>query len=193
MALIDKIKQDLNAFGYDAKNRQSTDWLMRKVKSVSSGATSGTILRDRNRKVAQPSIGRMFFFSYDPKTKDKLPFYDRFPLVLPIEEYDDGFLGLNLHYLSFRDRAALLSMLYSYTNNNKWDNTTKIRASYDLIARASKLAIARPCIKRYLFSHVRSKFIEIAADEWEIAIFLPVERFVGASSSKVHKISRGSI
>ena len=192
MALIDKIKQDLSKSGYDSKNRQSMDWLMRKVKNVSSGATSSSILKDRNRKVSEPTIGRMFFFSYDPKTKDKLPFYDRFPLVLPIEQYDDGFLGLNLHYLSFKDRAGLLGALYSFRNNDKWNHTTKIQASYDLISRTSRLAIARPCIKRYLFSHVRSRFIEITADEWEIAIFLPVERFVGASSSKVHKISRGS-
>lgn len=191
MALIDRIKEELGKSGYDAKNRQSVDWLLNKIKRVGSGATSGDILRDNNRRVGEPAAGRMFFFSYDPKTKDKLPYYDRFPLVLPIEQYDDGFLGLNLHYLSFKDRAILLNRLSSYKNNDRWDHTTKIRASYDLVSSASKLDMAKPCIKRYLYSHVRSKFIEITADEWDIAIFLPVDRFVGASRSKVHKESRG--
>jgi hypothetical protein len=36
----------------------------------------------------------------------------------------------------------------------------------------------RPCIKRYLFAHVRSPFIEVTADEWDKAAQLTVENFV---------------
>ena len=33
----------------------------------------------------------MYTFFYDPKTKDKLPYYDRFPVVIINEIYPDGF------------------------------------------------------------------------------------------------------
>ena len=48
----------------------------------------------------------MFF--YDPKFKKTLPYYDTFPLVLPLETYNDGFLGINMHYLPIPLRVNLL-------------------------------------------------------------------------------------
>lgn len=193
MALIDRIKEELTKMGYDAKNRAAIDWLIAKMRNLGSDATKAKVLRDPNRSVEQNSLGRLYFFAYNPKTKDKLPYYDMFPLVFPIEEYDNGFLGLNLHYLSFRDRATLLNQLSSYKNNNRWDHTTKLKMSYQTLQAASRLDIAKPCIKRYLYSNVRSKFIEVTADEWDIAIFLPVDNFVGASRQKVHRDSRKQI
>ena len=121
----------------------------------------------------------MYFFWYDPKHKDKLPVYDRFPLVFPIERYPDGFLGLNMHYLSFGERAALMDSLRKFRSNNKMDETTKLRVTYDLLSRTKRLSSAmRPCIKRYLFTQVRSQFVEITADEWDKALELPVAVWV---------------
>jgi hypothetical protein len=120
----------------------------------------------------------MYFFAYDPKMKKTLPMYDRFPLVFPIEPYNDGFLGLNLHYLSPGERAWLLNKLKDFRNNNKFNATTRLKLSYDLLASTKKLAsVSRPCVKRYLFSHVRSKFIEMTPEEWDKAIGLPVAQF----------------
>ena len=45
------------------------------------------------------SAGRMSMFFYDPKFKNRLPYYDTFPLVLPLETMRGGFIGLNFHYL----------------------------------------------------------------------------------------------
>jgi hypothetical protein len=132
----------------------------------------------------------MYFYVYDPKTKDSLPYYDRFPLVIPIEQYKDGFLGLNLHYIHPKQRILLLDQLSEYATNKNFDIRTRLRLSYDLLRRASKAYQATPCIKRYLFSHVQSRFVEIFADEWDIAALLPAENFVGASTSKVWSDSR---
>jgi hypothetical protein len=121
----------------------------------------------------------MYFFWYDPKHKDTLPMYDRFPLVFPIERYPDGFLGLNLHYLSFNERSALLNSLMKFRNNNNMNATTKLRVTYDLLNSTSRIAGAmRPCIKRYLFTQVRSSFVEVTADEWDKAMQLPVAVWV---------------
>ena len=44
--------------------------------------------------------GGMFMYYYDPKWKDKLPYYDQFPLTIMVEKAPGGFYGLNLHYLN---------------------------------------------------------------------------------------------
>lgn len=190
MTLIDKIKQDLLKLGYNPKNREAVDWFISKIKNAASGVSKTSILSNRKRVADTTAMGKMYFFAYDPKHKKTLPYYDTFPLVFIIEEYDDGFLGLNLHYLNFRDRAILLNRLSAFKNNSRYDETTRLKVSYDMIAAASKLNMAKPCIKRYLFGHIRSRFIEIPADEWDMAIFMPVDNFVGATNKKVHKESR---
>ena len=132
----------------------------------------------------------MYFFSYDPKWKAKLPWYDTFPLVFPIERYNDGFLGLNFHYLPPKDRAILMDQLKSFANNNKYDATTRLTLTYNMLKGFSKYPRARPTVHRYLSNHVNSKFVHINGDEWEVALFLPVERFKKASKQAVWSNSR---
>ena len=102
----------------------------------------------------------------------------------------DGFLGLNLHYIHPKQRLILLDKLSETATNDKFDSKTKLRLNYRYLATASKAFEATPCIKRYLFNHIQSRFLEISADEWDIAALLPVESFVGASTSKVYADSR---
>jgi hypothetical protein len=159
------------------EQEQSTAWFIGKARTAAGYRKKliSNVERYRDNIV----IGRMFFFYYDPKTKDKLPVYDRFPLVFPIERYSDGFLGLNLHYLSVAERKSLLNRLMEYKSAKNMTERSRLRLSYDLIASTKKLAsLSRPCIKRYLFTHMRSEFIEITPDEWQQAINLPVQIFV---------------
>ena len=186
--LIDRIKQSLAKEGYSTGTNNARNWLRAKVKELTP--TSRALMADRDRLKSNSTIGKMYFYFYDPKTKDSLPYYDRFPLVIPIERYQDGFLGLNLHYIHPKQRIILLDKLSDYTNNDKYDKSTKLRLSYSLLASSSKLFEHQPCIKRYLFSQVGSRFLEITADEWDIAALLPMESFVGASTSKVYSDSR---
>ena len=53
----------------------------------------------------------MNMFFYDPKHKDTLPYYDRFPLSVIIGPAKGGFYGLNLHYLPPVLRAKMLDAL----------------------------------------------------------------------------------
>ena len=186
--LIDRISEQLSKTGYTARSNKARDWLRSKIGELKP--TPATLMRDKERLRNTQFIGGMFFFYYDPKTKDSLPYYDRFPLVIPIERYPDGFLGLNLHYIHPKQRIILLDKLSAYKTNKKYDATTKLRLSYDLLKRAAKAFEMNPCIKRYLANHVESRFIEITADEWDIAALLPVSQFVGASESKVWADSR---
>jgi hypothetical protein len=181
--LIDRIKDSLAKKGFEPRSRDARNWLRSKIPTLRP--TKAQLMQDRNRLRSASIIGRMYFYFYDPKTKDKLPYYDKFPLVIPIERYPDGFLGLNLHYIHPKQRIILLDKLSEIATDNNFDANTKLRISYDYLSRASRLFEAKPCIKRYLFSHVQSRFLEITADEWDIAALLPVESFMKADKNKV--------
>ena len=186
--LIDRIKTSLMKEGLDARSKKARTWLQAKIGSLNP--TKQSLMADKNRLKNNAIIGRMYFYFYDPKTKDKLPYYDKFPLVLPIEQYNDGFLGLNLHYIHPKQRVILLDKLSVTASNREYNEKTKLRLNYQFLATASKAFEATPCIKRYLYSHIDSRFLEITANEWDIACLLPVESFVGASTSKVYSDSR---
>jgi hypothetical protein len=138
-------------------------------------------------------VGSMYMFFYDPKGKKELPYYDSFPLVIVIGPADGGFLGLNLHYLPPILRAKFLDSLLDYTNNKKYDETTRFRLSYNLLQRAARMKYFKPCIKHYLNDQVRSRFARVPAPEWEIATFLPTADFQKGNKSKVHSDSRRMI
>ena len=148
-----------------------------------------------------PQIGFMYHFFYDPKMKDTLPYYDRFPLVFPFKRgfqrqraiESGSFLGLNLHYLDPRLRARLMDGLYTISTDKKFDEDTRIRLSYNILNKASKFRFFKPCVKRYLVNRVRSRFVKINADQWDTALFLPTERFRKKSKSAVYKLSRKMI
>lgn len=189
--LIDRIRENLAKTGYVPRSKEARAWLKSKVPALRP--TRGELMRDRERLRNQSIIGRMYFYYYDPKTKDSLPYYDRFPLVIPIERYSDGFLGLNLHYIHPKRRIILLDKLSTILNNRDYDESTRFRISYDYLKRASRIYEATPCIKRYLSGHVQSRFLEITANEWDIAALLPVESFAKATASKVWSESESKI
>ena len=186
--LIDRIKTSLAKEGLTPRTNASRAWLRAKVKDLKP--TSSGLMTDRQRLRTSSMIGRMYFYFYDPKTKDSMPYYDRFPLVIPIERYNDGFLGLNFHYIHPKNRMILLDKLSDTISNDTYDENTKLKINYRYLTAASKVFEATPCIKRYLFTQIESRFLEITADEWDIAALLPVESFVGASTSKVYADSR---
>lgn len=139
------------------------------------------------------AIGKMYFAYYDPKHKKTLPYYDMFPLIIPIQRYNDGFLGLNLHYLPPALRARLLDSLYSLLNDTSMDEKKRFIISYNILQSAAKHRYFSPCVKRYLGKHFRSRFVRVPHQNWTAAVFLPVESFEKASSSEVWKNSRNSI
>jgi hypothetical protein len=179
--LIDRIQSSLQKEGLVTRSRESREWLRTKISNLKP--TKASLMNDMTRLRERSIIGKMYFFLYDPKTKEKMKYYDRFPLVLPIEQYVDGFLGLNLHYIHPKQRLILMDKLSSYATNDKFDNTTKLRLTYQTLKSASKIFEKNACIKRYLFTQIQSRFLEISADEWDIAALLPVESFTSEKKS----------
>ena len=169
------------------------DWFRDKAREVRTVRVESLVGKnpDHAKNFIRP--GFMYLFQYDPKYKEELPYYDRFPLIFPFEDQGDSFLAMNLHYLPHVYRARLLDNLYALLNNDKYNDTTKIRASYAFLNSASRYKYFKPCVKRYLHGHVRSRFLQIPANEWDIAMFLPLERFAKKSKNYVYKDSKDII
>jgi len=188
--LLDKLKTAIKTSKAGAKARAAGDWFKEKIKQAGASARMRAVTPNQLLK-RQPEdnimLGKMFFYKYDPKWAKKLPYWDMYPLVFPFEKAPGGFYGLNLHYIPPRDRAILMDSLNQYANNDKYDKTTRLQLSYQLLKKYRR---AVPCVKRYLGDHVVSQTVRVDADEWEIAIFLPVERFQKESKKTVWKDSR---
>jgi hypothetical protein len=185
MAQSKYIQSVLKAAGGRPK---STQWFRDKIKEFGT-PKAADLIRD-GKRTTTPTFGLLNMFVYDPKGKKELPYYDTFPLVLPIEEYNNGFLGINLHYLSMPMRIKLLDRLVDYSNNDKFDKSTKLNANY---SNLKKIDLIKPCLKRYLASNVRTNFRKVEADEFMVATLLPVQRFKKQSDSHVFAKSRGMI
>ena len=134
-------------------------------------------------------IGKMFSFFYDPKTKESLSWYDRFPLVIPVQETVDGFVGLNLHYLNPKMRMLFMSKLVKFVSDENYDEKTRMRLTWRLVNTGTLRRYALPSVKRYIRGNIKSRLLEFQAEEWVMAVFLPTERFKGASKQKVWKES----
>ena len=137
---------------------------------VTEAAAAGTL-------TGRMWLGRMYFFVYNPKHKATLPYYDMFPLVLPVERYGNGFLGINFHYLYMKDRAILFDEIKVFANDRTLGPMTKIKLTYDMLRGFTRFKRAKPCLKRYLTTYMKSQFIPVGTDEWAPALFLPVEQF----------------
>jgi hypothetical protein len=182
------LAQGIRAGNIPARSQRSRDWFRKRASSADTTAQK-IIQKERAKQRGRVEPGSMYLFSYDPKHKKTLPYYDRYPLIFMIGEAKGGFLGINMHFLPLRQRAILMDALYSLVNNKKYDEMTKLKISYDILKSASKFKLFKPCVKHYLGSHVRSRFIEISPAEWDIALMLPIQSFQKASSSQIWKES----
>lgn len=186
---------ELQAFraGITPRTKESREWFRKKIKSLKTINRESLMKEDPLKQTGQEIVGSMYMFFYDPKHKDTLPYYDTFPLVVVVGPAEGGFYGLNLHYLPPILRAKMLDALMDITTNTKFNNSTRFKMSYELLAKTAKLKYFKPCFKHYLNEHVKSKFAMVPAPEWEIATFLPTANFEKANANAVYKDSRQKI
>lgn len=168
--------------------RQSSAWFANEIVNIKKqGRVSAYYLMRGAAQQNKSSIipGEMYMFYYDAKHKDTLPYWDMFPLVFPFRKLEDGFIGLNMHYLPYPLRVRLLDTLMHFKTDSRLNANTRLKYSWRTIEGFSRLQIAKPCVHRYLASNVRSVFKKVDSPDWATALMLPVERFVGASKQQV--------
>lgn len=173
-----------------ARTNSARGWF-RNEASKTSVSPSSLMKEDRTQLRNRAAIGKMYLFSYDPKHKKTLPYYDRFPLIFKVQNAPGGFNGINLHYLPLPLRARLMDALYDLASNTRYDESTRLKLSYSVLKAASRYY--KPTFKHYLTGHVKSRFLEISSTDWDTALFLPLERFEKSSKSSVWRDSRAMV
>ena len=165
---------------------RSATWYRSQVNRIASGKTAGQLFRE-GKLQARPSVGRLNLFGYNPKLRAKLPYYDIFPLVLPLEPTKGGFMGMNFHYLPPLLRFRLLARMQARASDRRFDSNTKFEVNYDDV---KSIKIVKPTIKKYLYAYCQTGFLRINADDAAVAIYLPVQRFKKAPEATVYADSR---
>lgn len=188
---LTQLAQSKTSLDQEFLSRKSFAWLQNSIKDLRTSPIklAKEIASERSRASGRFQMGGLYHFFYDPLTKADLPYYDIFPLVIPLSRDGDGFIGLNLHYLPPLYRAAFMDKLMGFAITNLQDEPTRLRVTYDILKTTKSLREFRPCIKRYLNTQIRSKILTIQPNEWETALFLPTAVFKGAPINKVYSES----
>lgn len=152
--------------------KESIDWFRRNLRKDSS--IKSIDKAQQGLKSARPTPGGLFIYQYDPKNKDRLDFYDKFPLVFILEITRDGWYGLNLHYMPPAVRARILA-----------ETSVKSTSGKEIAERFGRSSMGKYALKRYSASNVRSKLAKVPKADFEIAISLPFENFKKASNKVV--------
>ncbi len=168
--IFDKIRQDVG------DRELSLTWYKRKVSELASRISAGRLMRE-GKILKTPGFNQLNFFRYNPKTKAILPYYDTFPLVMPIDSAKGGFLGINFHYLPIPLRMRLLETLAKRNFDGDYSKLKNIR-------------LIKPCVKHYLKSQFASGFYRLDELDYAPAIFMPVQSFKKAGMTAAHRDAR---
>lgn len=183
-SLFDTLQANAFRAGVRSRTKQSQEWFRKNVTNLT--VSRQTLLKDPALdRTAQNIRGSMYMYFYDPKHKETLPYYDRFPLTIMVDSAPGGFYGLNLHYLNYGVRAKFLDDLMALAPQKMTNSTRLDKLRYNLLSGVRKYKEFKPCFKHYLGEHVRSQFARVPMTDWEIAIFLPVEQFKKKSKDAI--------
>jgi len=182
------ISQILESQDYSKTSKRSLRWFTEQAQLLQKeGLTSREFLNKQNNHDRKGiMLGHMYLFRYYPKGVGKLPVWDMYPLVIPFRIVENGFLGINFHYLGYRQRMALINHMMKYSNGRTTSNAsitinenTRLRLGWDDLVKDVRIGmIARQSVHRYLIGRVVSDFRKIDPRNWETALELPFERFI---------------
>lgn len=139
-----------------------------------------------------PPVGELILFEYDAKHKDTLPFWDRFPLIIPIDFSATGFVGYNLHYMPRPIRKNIVKELHRQ-KARQLSPMTYAKSVHIYLKYLTTAPMMQFCYKNYLAGHVRSKFVCVGENYWNLACRLPLQQFQKENSQHVWKIARGKM
>ena len=189
-SLFDALEAQAFRKGLATRSKEASDWFAKNVAKLGKIGSGKMLGDDRLRKQAGASPGDMVMYTYNPKHKETLPYYDTFPLAIVVGAAPGGFHAINLHYLPPKVRAIFLDKLNDVASNQKFNATTRFKITYKLLMATKSYKYFKPCFKHYLSANVTSNIMKVNAAEWNIAIFLQTASFKKAGAGKVWADSR---
>lgn len=182
MASILKNYDNLLPSEIEEKSLEAREWFKDNLRNIKVNRNK---LLVEGTPIRTPFLGTLVLFNYNAKGYATLPYWDKYPVVIPIEPRGKGFLGLNLHYLPPRKRLELLEVFDQLAVDPDMgdDENTRLKLTYDMVKSISKLKWARPCVKEYLTTHIKGQIREIPYDYWDVVAMLPSQKFVDNQGS----------
>lgn len=171
---------------FEANTQFALSWFRNNIRSIFDRRKNETIYEDGTR-TSKLEEGNMYMMFYNAKTKAKLPYYDRFPLVIPFDTRSvrNGFYGINLHYIHPQDRQDLLENLYKYKTEGEG-----VELRYEYLRTVTRLRTGLPCVKRYLYGRILREPLQVEMKYWDVAAMLPTADFGKTNTNTVYAESR---
>lgn len=174
---------------YGKLTKESIEWYKKMSRyhkrSMTLDKVKGSLEKSSTKRTHRG--GNLIMFEYDAKYKDELPYWDRVPLVFFFNEDAEHVWGLNFHLAPPRIRAFLMDQLVPYVNNDRMDESTKMRLTWRKLQRIATFKFFAPIIRCYLKSHVQSKYIHVPVSDWATALFLPTAQIQKKSAAEVYR------
>lgn len=180
-----------NAHPIDAERhgKEALDWFrMRVSKDLKVDAKKIIQAQSDYRKLStaeRTMIGKLYLFEYEAVEAgdEEAGVYDKFPMVFffnvtKTKEGKTVLYGLNVHYLTPKQRAVLYMGLMKLKTNAKWTPNTKLRLQWQLIKQVTSDAMAEKAVHAYRLDRLKSRLVEIPSNDWIVAAFLRVERWI---------------
>lgn len=173
----------------------SLEWFRGYVGRAYNKLGTASMFRDRDLWTKTPVPGKMYFFEYLAKHRDKLPLWDRYPLIFPISSYvaKDGMtilVGLNMHYLSPIMRMAAFKALLKLRTEKRYRKSTRLELEWSMLKAMSESEMFKHSIHSYRMDHIKSVFVEVPPMAWELALFLPLARFQKGTNADAYKLKK---
>ena len=162
---------------------KSMEWMMSRSQTISQN-----LVKESASKFEKGARwGHIYQFVYVAKHRSKLKYYDYFPMSIVLEQYKDGFLGLNIHYLPTAMRFLIMDQLWNFISSptGELDEDTRFTLRYNMLKSISGKKYYRPCIKRYLYSQMRTPLYHIPANKWLFAMVLPSSKFFDSQGNSI--------
>lgn len=171
------------------KLQAASSWMKDFFKNPVSANNSANDIIARTPKSSRKTkieLGSLYMFSYEAIT-ETLQYFDKFPLVIPVNEDSDHFWGINLHYAPPLIRAKIFDAIRDIVEDPHLLPVSKRQKIASFTATLMKQNFIKPLIKCYLKSQVRSRFIHVQFENWEHVLYLPLARFNNVTEKQVFK------
>lgn len=184
---IEKAWKRNNPTEFKRNSAKSMDWFRKYIGKSFNNMKTGVLFRDQKMWKPKVTMGKMYTYEYDALHKATLPIWDRYPMMIPFSAYKskDGtpiIVGLNFHYLSPKMRMIAFSALLRFRNEKRYRKQTKFNFDWQVLTALAESKYFKHAVHAYRLDHVKSVFVEIPPQSWEIALFLPTARWVGGTS-----------
>lgn len=169
--------------------KEAIDWFRVRVSKdlnvKASQLLNATEYKKENAEKGHLLIGRLYLFKYEAETAGdaELDVYDQYPLIFLFNssKSKEGKLllhGLNVHYLTPRERMMLFIELLKLKSSKRFNARTKLKLQWNLIKSVVKSELYTRAVHAYRVDRIHSRMQQIAATDWEIVVFLQLQNWL---------------